>query len=41
VAHHDADSVVITQRLRSEIAEHPQMAMLTIDAIFGWVMRME
>jgi hypothetical protein len=41
MAHHDPDSVIIPQRLRREIAEHPQMAMLTINAIFRGVMGME
>jgi hypothetical protein len=41
VAHHDPDLVVIGQRLGCEIAEHPQMAVLTIDAIFGGVMGMK
>jgi hypothetical protein len=41
VAHHDANAVVIPQRFRSEIAEHPKMTMLAIDAIFRRVMRVE
>jgi hypothetical protein len=41
MAHHDPDAVVILKRLGREIAEHSQMAMLTINAIFRGVMRME
>jgi hypothetical protein len=41
MAHHDADLVVVRQRLRREIAEHPQMPVLTIQAIFRRVMRVE
>jgi hypothetical protein len=41
VAHHDPDPVVIPQCLRGEIAEHPEMAVLTINAIFRGVMRVE
>jgi hypothetical protein len=41
MAHHDADAVVILERFRCEIAEHSQMAMLTINTIFRGVMGME
>jgi hypothetical protein len=41
MAHHDPDAVIIMQCLGCEIAEHSQMAMLTIDAIFRGVMGME
>jgi hypothetical protein len=41
VVHHDTDLVIIGERLGSEIAEHPQMAMLTIHTIFRGVMRMK
>ena len=41
MAHHDANAVVICKRLGCEIAEHPQMAMLTIKAIFRGVMGMK
>ena len=41
MAHHDADAVVILERFGREIAEHPQMAVLTIEAIFGRVMRVK
>jgi hypothetical protein len=41
MAHHDADSVVILKRLGCEIAEHPQMAVLAIHAIFRGVMGMD
>jgi hypothetical protein len=41
MAHHDADSVVILECLGCEIAEHPQMAVLAIQAIFRWVMGMD
>ncbi len=41
MAHHDPNLVVISQRLRREIAEHPQMAVLAIEAIFRRVMGME
>src|SRR5208337_4819762 len=34
MAHHDADAVVIGERLGCEIAEHSQMALLTVNAIF-------
>jgi hypothetical protein len=41
LAHHDPDPVIIAQRLGREIAEHSQVAMLAIGAIFGRVMGME
>jgi hypothetical protein len=41
MAHHEADAVIILQRLRCEIAKHPQMAMLAINTIFRGVMGME
>jgi hypothetical protein len=41
VTHHDADSVVIPERFGCEIAEHSQMAMLTIQTIFRGSMGME
>jgi hypothetical protein len=41
MAHHDSDSVVIGKRFGCEIAEHPQMAMFTINAIFRGVMGMK
>jgi hypothetical protein len=40
MAHHDANAVVIGERLGCEIAEHSQMAMLTINAIFRRVVGM-
>jgi hypothetical protein len=41
MTHHDSNAVVVAQRFRSEIAEHPQMAVLTVNAIFRGVMRVE
>jgi hypothetical protein len=41
MAHHDPDPVVIPERLGRQIAEHAQMAMLTVDAIFWRVMRVK
>jgi hypothetical protein len=41
MTHHDPDAVIVPQSFGREIAEHPQMAMLTIDAIFRGVMRLE
>jgi hypothetical protein len=41
MAHHDADAVEILQSFGREIAEHPQMAVLTVETIFRGVMRME
>jgi hypothetical protein len=41
MAHHDPNAVVILKRLGCEIAEHSQMAMLTIYAIFRGVMGLE
>ncbi len=41
MAHHDANPVIIAQCLGREIAEHSQMAMLTVDAIFRRVMGVE
>ena len=38
MAHHHANAVVVTQRVRCKIAEHSQMAMLTIQTIFRRVM---
>jgi hypothetical protein len=38
MAHHDADLVVIAQSIGREIAEHTQMAMLAIQAVFRGVM---
>jgi N-glycosylase/DNA lyase len=41
MAHHDANLVVVSQRFWREIAEHSQMPVLTIQAIFRRVMRVE
>jgi len=41
VTHHDPDPVVISQCFRREIAEHPEMTVLTVDAVFRGVMRVE
>jgi hypothetical protein len=41
MAHHDSNAIVIPERIRREIAEHSQMAMLTINTIFRGVMGME
>jgi hypothetical protein len=41
MAHHDPYAIVIGKRFWGEIAEHPQMAMLTIKAIFRGVMGMK
>jgi hypothetical protein len=41
MTHHDPDAVVIGERFGCEIAEHPQMAVLTINTIFRGVMGME
>jgi hypothetical protein len=41
VTHHDPNAVIIGERLGGEITEHPQMAMLTINAIFRGVMGMK
>jgi hypothetical protein len=38
MAHHDADAVIVPQCLWCEIAEHPQMAMLTVYAVFRGAM---
>jgi hypothetical protein len=40
MAHHDANTVIILQRLGCEIAEHSKMTMLTVQAIFGRAMGM-
>jgi hypothetical protein len=41
MAHHDPDLIVISESLRREITEHPQMAMLAVNAIFRGVMGMK
>jgi hypothetical protein len=41
MVHHDPDCVVICERFGREIAEHPQMAMLAVQAIFRRVMGMK
>jgi len=41
VAHHNADFVVVLERLRGEIAEHAQVAMLAMETVFGSVMRVK
>ncbi len=41
MAHHDADAVIVGEGFGGEIAEHPQMAMFTIHAIFRGVMGMK
>jgi hypothetical protein len=41
MAHHDPDLVVISECLGREITEHPQMAMLAVNAIFRGVMGMK
>jgi len=41
MAHHDSDAVIVGKGLGCEIAEHPQMAMLTIQTIFRGVEGLE
>jgi hypothetical protein len=41
MAHHHSDPIVVPQRFGRQIAKHPQMAMLTVNAVFRGMMRME